>query len=121
MLVIIVIFGKTANLLSGFICCVSSAAACADGLFGLNCEWTCQCEDSSEPCGKVSGACLSGCRHGYTGKDCLTGKPVEIIIKQCALCRPRPTFNLQMAKSFCEFKNLQYIGYIVELDIKNLY
>ncbi|XP_048252744.1 uncharacterized protein LOC125380980 isoform X2 [Haliotis rufescens] len=45
---------------------------CSDGWFGDDCEQECNCLNSTEICDKITGACSSGCRPGFTGTDCQT-------------------------------------------------
>jgi len=43
---------------------------CADGTFGVDCEWVCNCQLASEVCNKSTGECHSGCRTTFAGLDC---------------------------------------------------
>jgi len=43
---------------------------CADGTFGVDCEWVCNCRLASEVCNKSTGECASGCQPGFAGLGC---------------------------------------------------
>ena len=45
-------------------------AECAEGTFGVDCEWVCNCRSANEVCNKSTGECQSGCRSSFAGLDC---------------------------------------------------
>mgnify|MGYP003691311099 CR=1 FL=1 len=51
-----------------------SLLGCSDGQYGYNCVENCSitCGDN---CDKITGQCIGGCRAGWTGDMCKTGKP----------------------------------------------
>ncbi|XP_013415221.1 receptor-type tyrosine-protein phosphatase kappa isoform X1 [Lingula anatina] len=44
--------------------------ACADGAFGPQCQYLCQCQLPNEVCHTVTGQCSSGCGAGWKGHGC---------------------------------------------------
>ena len=48
---------------------------CSDGQYGYNCAEKCRltCADSGS-CDKITGRCVGGCRAGWSGDMCDTGK-----------------------------------------------
>ncbi|GFS22298.1 receptor-type tyrosine-protein phosphatase kappa-like [Elysia marginata] len=49
-------------------------SSCPKGVFGRDCEWTCNCAYETD-CFVHSGGCPAGCKLGYNGENCY--KPVE--------------------------------------------
>ena len=48
----------------------SMYSVCPVGRYGVNCEKECHCGATEEECDSVTGSCVSGCGHGWTGDDC---------------------------------------------------
>ncbi|XP_046561102.1 uncharacterized protein LOC124270127 isoform X2 [Haliotis rubra] len=52
--------------------CEVQIFVCSDGWFAGDCDFQCNCLDTTEVCDKITGDCPSGCALGFNGTDCLS-------------------------------------------------
>ncbi|XP_059168898.1 uncharacterized protein LOC131950689 [Physella acuta] len=57
---------------------------CEHGKFGRDCEYSCNCDVTSETCLVSTGGCPSGCRAGFYGEGCIATCPSGKYGKDCA-------------------------------------
>ncbi|XP_059168899.1 uncharacterized protein LOC131950690 [Physella acuta] len=57
---------------------------CDPGKFGRDCEYSCNCDVTSETCLVSTGGCLSGCKAGFYGEGCIATCPSGKYGKDCA-------------------------------------
>ncbi|CAL1536340.1 unnamed protein product [Lymnaea stagnalis] len=50
-------------------------SVCESGMYGRECENTCNCENTTESCFVATGGCPSGCAAGFYGEDCYVECP----------------------------------------------